>query len=363
VVRIVTSSRQWLVLVAAIAWLAVAGYADYLTGPTVIVFPLYLLSVALVTVSFGRAAGIAAGGACTITWLVVNLSTRQVMAGEFAPYWNSCMWLLAFTIVAFLIHARRELGRKIEELVDEKTVALQAEIDERKRTEDAVHRLAAQLSEAEEMQRRQLAHDIHDTLGQTLTVIKMNLQALLHTDDMRLQRQIKDSLSMIENMIRQTRSMTFELYPAMLDDLGLVPTIRRHLEEFQSRTGLRASVSESGEHWKLPASTANYVYRAVKELINNASKHGRAYEILVTVHWRAEGLRVVVDDDGCGFEVKDVRPHQGLGLASIEERLMSLGGRSTIESQVGKGTRVILELPRVAGDPSAETVAGKSVVE
>src|SRR6202000_2215419 len=103
--------------------------------------------------------------------------------------------------------------------------------------EEAVHQLAAQLSAAAEVQRRQLAQDIHHTLGQTLTVLKMYPEdSLRGARDPRSVR-LKESLSLIENMIQQTRTMIFELYPAMLDDLGLVPTVRRHGEQIQGQTG------------------------------------------------------------------------------------------------------------------------------
>ena len=272
-------------------------------------------------------------------------------------YWNTGMRLAIFSMIVTLVDVKKQMGMRIEELVDAQTAALRKEVEERKRAEDATHRLAGQLSEVEDLERRRMAHDIHDTLGQTLTVIKMNLQATLErTKDLEQIRRLHESLSLIETMIKQTRTLIFELYPAMLEHLGLVPTIRKHAETFKAQTGIPITVSEMGAPLPLSSHAMNYLFRAIKELINNAAKHGHALEIMVAVHWRAAAgggagevgsVRVVVDDDGSGFDAQGAlaaNVTRGLGLASIAERMMSLGGKMDIESAAGKGTRCILEL-------------------
>jgi signal transduction histidine kinase len=335
-----------------IGGMLLAGVLDYVTGTDVSVVPLYLVPTAIISWWLGRQAGIAMAVLCSVVWLMANLLSGDVNITSFVPYWNALSLMCGFTVVALLVHARHELGRRVEEMVEEKTVALTAEVAERKRAEEAIHRLAAQLSAAEDVQRRQLAQDIHDTLGQTLTVLKMNLERSIDgTTDARSVR-LRDSLTLIENMIQQTRTMTFELYPRMLDDLGLVPTVRRYGQQLQGQAGIQTTVSEIGAVRKIPAPITNYLFRAIKELMNNACKHGQAKEVFVTVHWRGDAdkgeVRVVVDDDGCGFDtVAALAPEstRGLGLASIKERVASLGGKTDIESSTGKGTRVIVELP------------------
>ena len=341
----------------ALAWggglfgVLAVGALDYVTGPRVSVVPLYMIPIAVVAWWLGRSAGILAATICAAVWLVANLASGEVDAGSFVPYWNAMSLVCGFSVVALLVHVRHQLENKVESMVKEKTVSLTAEVAERKRAEEAVHRLAAQLSAAEEVQRRQLAQDIHDTLGQTLTVLKMNLEASLDSSEEKRTSRLRDSLQLIENMIQQTRTMTFELYPAMLEDLGLLPTVRRFGEQMQERAGIQLTVNEIGTGRKIPAPIANYLFRSIKELINNAWKHGRAEEVLITVHWRGDvergEVRVVVDDDGCGFDAAaaSAQSRGGLGLASIKERVASLGGKVDIESSEGKGTRVIVELP------------------
>jgi signal transduction histidine kinase len=156
----------------------------------------------------------------------------------------------------------------------------------------------------------------------------------------------------MDDLIRQTREMTFDLHPSMLDHLGLVPTLERFAEEFQRRTQAEVSINESGDRRVIPSTLASYLFRSLKELANNAVKHGNASEIIIGIHWEADRLRCVVDDDGAGFNPDKALIPQvrlGLGLAGMDERVSSLGGSTRVESQPGKGARVILEVP-VAGD-------------
>jgi signal transduction histidine kinase len=337
------------------------GVVDYCTPADVSLGIFYLIPVVIFAWVFGKRAGYIAAAVCACIWLGITLLSREGKVMSVTPYWNACMRVATFSVVAALVHARKQLGRKVDELVDERTTSLIGELAERKRSEQAIHNLSAQLSEAEEAERRKLAHDIHDTLGQALTVIKMKLQASISSapDTVHAQR-IKDALMLLEEIIEQTRTLTFELYPSMLDTLGLMPTLRHHAEQFKLQTGVHVSLSQVGDERKLPPHAATYLFRAIKELVTNAAKHGRAEEVLITIHWRDGSLRAVVDDDGCGFDATASLPPnkpRGLGLASISERLASLGGTACVESAEGKGARVILEMPLQTGSPLARTLA------
>jgi signal transduction histidine kinase len=220
---------------------------------------------------------------------------------------------------------------------------------ERQRAEQQQRQLAAQLSEVEDAERRRLAHDLHDSIGQTLSVIKLGLETGTRAieEGAPARQVLTGPLELLGGLIQQIRGMTFDLHPAMLDDLGLVPTLRRYAEQFTERTGLTVTVSESGPRGVLPVAVRNYLFRAIKELLNNAAKHAAAREVVVGVHWLAGGVRVVVDDDGRGFDVEAaLAPEQrrGLGLVGIRERMAALGGRLLLESQPGEGTRGMLEL-------------------
>jgi two-component system sensor histidine kinase DegS len=139
----------------------------------------------------------------------------------------------------------------------------------------------------------------------------------------------------------------------MLDHLGLVPTLQHYADSVSAQTGMTVTIHESQSPIMLPPMMAKYLYRATRELINNAAKHGKARQVLVNVYWEPAQLRLVVDDDGVGFDVSMIdksSPSHGLGLATIREHVRSLRGRFRIESSRDAGTRVVLEVPLTGSD-------------
>src|SRR5208282_2429835 len=126
-------------------------------------------------------------------------------------------------------------------------------------------------------------------------------------------------------------------HPAMLDDLGLIAALRQHAEQWKRSTAVDITVSEEGHPSDLSSEYRHVLYRAIRELLKNATRHGNANAIVVLLHWSQRTLRVVVDDDGNGFDAEKVMnalPAHGLGLASIRERVDGLGGRLEIESRL-----------------------------
>ena len=216
----------------------------------------------------------------------------------------------------------------------------------RKRAEEDLQRLAAQLSAAEDAERRRLARDIHDSLGQGLSVVKMDLEAALHeaAGHEKSSALLSRSLKQMTRLIEETRTLTFDLYPSMLDDLGLGPTLLSYVDQ-QASGPLSVSLSETGERRALPSPVTNYLFRSIKELFTNARKHAHATAVFIAVHWKSGALRIMVVDDGRGFDpVVELAPEhrRGLGLAALSERVRSLGGQFLIESRPGQGTQVIL---------------------
>ena len=161
---------------------------------------------------------------------------------------------------------------------------------------------------------------------------------------------------MVNELIDRSRTLTFDLHPAMLDHLGLVPTLRQYAEQFARRANLEVTISDDGAVQPLAPPLANYLFRSVKELLSNAARHGKARQIVVSVYWAVSSLRIIIDDDGDGFDSSALFASQtgkGLGLVGIRERLLSLGGKLWLESTVGQGTRVGLELPTGSMERSA----------
>ena len=365
------SARQRAVAFAgAMAVLAGVAALDWRLTPEVKLGPLYLLPVVLAAWFGGRWPGYVMSVAATIAWSVIPRVSGPLSSG-----WLNLVFgalgprLVIYPAVVELLTLLQDAERRLRRAVAQRTAELREQVAERLRAESALRSLAAQLSAAEDAERRRVAHDIHDALSQMLGVVKLNLQtavAELPIDSRPFER-LSDVVGVVDDLIRQTRDLTFDLHPSTLDHFGLVPTLAEFAQQFGRRTTADVTVTEVGHRPDPPPALAvsSYLFRATKEVISNAVRHGNAAEVVVTVHWpdagptgRAGQMRVVVDDDGGGFDpAAAMAPHarRGLGLAGIAERLAGLGGRLRLESQPGSGARVILEVP--LADPAGSTPA------
>jgi signal transduction histidine kinase len=333
-----------IVLALSIAFLLVIGYLDWLSSPEIHLPLLYIIPGATATWFVGRWPGYAVSIFSAFVQLGSEVIRTDVYTHASRAYWNTASRIVFLVLLVTFISAFKQLSTRLSAMVNARTYALR--------------RLASQLSETEDSERRRLANDIHDSLSQTLTLLKLSLSAALadQSQDAAARQRISSALETVNDLINKTRTLMFDLYPAMLEHLGLWQTLRHYSEEFGRQTGIELIVSEEGNPQSPSRTMANYLFRSAKELVNNAAKHGGAKEIVVSLHWIPGALRVVVDDDGRGFDsTQAFTPDEskGLGLAAIQERLRFLGGSVRIESSVGKGTRVVLEAPLAAREAAA----------
>lgn len=206
----------------------------------------------------------------------------------------------------------------------------------------AIRSLATQLVVAEDKERRRLALDIHDTVGQNLSAIKLNLCSAAKADPAILTPALDAGLRLLQETIESLRNLTFDLYPAMLDDLGLSATLRWYVEHFQESNPIQCKIEEHGRPEPLSTEIAAYLFRIVKELLHNVAKHAQASHVIMTLFWHPSHIRLLVVDDGQGFVPQAT---SGLGLRSIRERVAHFGGHVDIESRRGQGTTVMVEIP------------------
>ncbi len=203
--------------------------------------------------------------------------------------------------------------------------------------------LSAKLVRAQENERRTLARELHDEVGQSLSAILMEAENAECAESV---SEMRDHLaavkSMAEKTVNEVRDLALLLRPSMLDDFGLVPALNWHAREMSKRTGLNVMVSASEEADDLPDEHKTCIYRAVQEAVNNCARHANARTVEVSVTREASHVRFQVRDDGIGFDVRIVR---GLGLLGMEERVRRLGGDLHLESQPGRGTLISAELP------------------
>lgn len=211
--------------------------------------------------------------------------------------------------------------------------------------------LASALSLSEQHERRRIAEGLHDNIGQNLALANMRLSAAQQAGDAReAARLIAEAREIVSNVIAETRTLTFDLYPPILYELGLAAALDWLVERLEGVYGYVAIVRQEGDPLALPEDLAATVFQAVRELLNNAGRHGRATRVSVSVFNEEARVRLIVEDNGVGFDPLSLETrtelHKGFGLFNIRERLRLLGGSLLLRSRPGEGTTISLVVPR-----------------
>ena len=223
------------------------------------------------------------------------------------------------------------------------TIRIFAEIYRRKGRE--LERLSTRLLSAQEEERRRIARQLHDELGQALTVAIMDLRLAEREAPEGLKERLRQGARLLEEAIAEVRELSHNLRPPLLDELGLAEALRALIERFAAAEGLKIEL-EVGELGRLPPEVESLVYGAAQEALTNAAKYAEASRVNIHLSRVDNHLRLEVADDGRGFDVqRTLRAGSGLGLKGARERAMLAGGRLQIESRPGAGTRLILEIP------------------
>lgn len=223
----------------------------------------------------------------------------------------------------------------------------------RKRQE--LRRLSGRLVRAQEDERRTIARELHDEIGQALTAVDVEL-AVAETavgDHGRAAGAIREARGIAQHALTGVRDLSQLLRPSMLDDFGLPDTLRWYLRKFSDRTGVQTELVEDRLSERLPIDVEVCVYRFIQEALTNVSRHAQARTCRIFVQRVASSVIVTVEDDGVGWrapQAGDTTARNGLGLVGIRERVADLGGIFRIEGTAGKGTRLTIELPFVHGE-------------
>jgi len=233
---------------------------------------------------------------------------------------------------------------------------LRWEIAQRKTVEEALrkgqeelHTLAAKLSESEEIEKRRLALELHDRVGQNLSALNISLNILknllpLNSDPMCRER-IRDSLALVRETSQSIRDVMSDLRPPVLDDYGLAAALRWYADIFRSRTSLDITVQAEGFSARLPLHVETAFFRIFQESLSNVARHAKATSVSVNLEELKSGVRMSVQDNGIGFDMTAEHNHDGQprwGLMGMRERAQGIGGKLRIKSRPGKGTRVVV---------------------
>jgi signal transduction histidine kinase len=265
----------------------------------------------------------------------LGISAENLRRSLIATFGIACLGgtLLAMLIIASTLKLERELERRFEE-------AARAQVEQQQ--------LSARLVRAQEEERRNIARELHDEIGQSLSGILMasgNSEAPVGGAELR--ERLRAIGDIAEKTLNQVRDLALLLRPSMLDDFGLLPALNWQARETTKRTGLHVSIDADPACDDLPEEHTTCIYRVIQEAIQNASRHAQARSVLVTVRRGNGSVRFSVQDDGCGFDPTYTR---GLGILGMEERVRRLGGSLKVDSQPGRGATISAELPVAALD-------------
>lgn len=217
-----------------------------------------------------------------------------------------------------------------------------------RQVEQQLRALAFEVTLAEERERRRIAMDLHDHISQTLVLCNMKLQALREqAGSAGLGEPIAEICGQLEPLIRAVSSLTFQLSPPVLYELGFEAAAEWLAEQVQTQYGLAVKVERRGQHPPLRNEMRIVLFRAVQEILTNVVKHAHARKVRIVFTGKENELRIDVTDDGVGFDpsTAGAAATGGFGLFSTEERLRHLRGRVQIRSSPGRGTRVRLSVP------------------
>ena len=294
----------------------------------------------------------------TITTFVVY--AIQIPEGAFTLketfFVNRVLDVVELLLIAALLHVR---------IVAADTSDAQARLIAHQNERLEAAKVSRRLVEVQETERRVLANDLHDLVGQKLAALSINLNivkiASAPSMAAGMGARLNDSLKLVEETIESIRNVMTELRPAVLDDYGLTPVLRWYAEQFAKRTGVVTTVVEQGPTRRLSPAVEEAFFRIAQEALTNVAKYARAGKVTVTFDTTSDVSRLAIADDGCGFDSstsKQPAKDHGWGLMIMRERAGAVGAELSVESAPGRGTRVIVTFRNHARDASERGVVG-----
>jgi two-component system sensor histidine kinase DegS len=212
---------------------------------------------------------------------------------------------------------------------------------------DRLRSASRQVFQIIEEERMRIARDMHDGPAQSMANLVLQaeiLERLIARDPDGVAKELAEFKNGVREVLDETRRLIFDLRPMTLDDLGLVPTLRKFVREFGDRAGVQAQLRVVGEEARLPRALEPTLFRIIQEALNNARKHSRASNVEVAITFGTTRVTAVVRDDGVGMDLPAIEArldqNRNLGLISMRERTALEKGRLDIRSQPGQGTEV-----------------------
>jgi two-component system sensor histidine kinase DegS len=241
------------------------------------------------------------------------------------------------------LQERIEILQLLDSILSQETVT----IKDAQNASETVEMLEM-LVQAQEAERLRLSRQMHDGPAQALSNLILETEIAMRLFDVNKEQAyqelgtLRDSAS---KTFQQVRDFIFELRPMMLDDLGLIPTLKKYVEAVQDTAGNTIKIGVTGTERRMEPYLEVMIFRAVQELLRNALNHSQANQIIVEMDVGESFVQVMVQDDGQGFEVQELEQTPGMGLKLIKERVEMITGDFELTSQIGEGTRILFKVP------------------
>ena len=313
------------------------------------------------------------GRAADERWHIRKDGTRFYVSGALTPLYDPDGMVTGYVKIARdLTQQRRteeELRRTNDELevrVRERTFelakvneSLRDEISERIQTERDRVRLLRQIVRAQEDERRRIARDIHDQVGQQMTALRLNLAAIdqSYGGDGEVREKLEQTKAIAERLDANVDFLAWELRPAALDDIGVAEAMGSFVHQWSRHSGVEAQFHTTGlDKERLSPETETNLYRIMQEALNNTMKYAQASRVDVLLERRDNQVVLIVEDDGAGFNPNAAvgGDNKGMGLVGMRERAALVGGTLQIESKPKKGTTIFVRVPAEFSEEEAE---------
>lgn len=205
---------------------------------------------------------------------------------------------------------------------------------------------------AQETERQRLANQLHDGPAQSLTNLILQAEIcerLFDTDPVKARTELSELKNAVSGTFQKVREFIFDLRPMMLDDLGLSPTLKKSVEDFEQKNGIACNLTISGRDLRLPPHAEVTIFRVIQNLLKNVRDHAHAAHVQIALNVGDDRTTVLVEDDGSGFDVgaalTAARQRKTIGLSSTQEQVEMLGGEIQFDSALGRGTRIEFWIP------------------